>query len=50
MIPAETVLLLITGAICFLTAAGIGLIYLSIKTDPRPPKAGWKRGPYRGKP
>ena len=50
MIPIDTVLLLIAGAICFLTAAGIGLIYLSIKTDPRPPKAEWKRGPYRGKP
>jgi len=48
MIPIDTVLLLIAGAICFLTAAGIGLVYLSIRTDPRPPKAGLMSDLYRG--
>jgi len=50
MIPADTVLLLLIGAACFQVATLIGLLYLARTTDPRPPKAGWKRGPYWGKP
>ena len=49
MIPIDTVLLLIVGAICFQIANLIGLVYLAIRTDPKPTKAGLMSELYRGR-
>ena len=39
----DTVLLLFSGAMAFLTASGIAAAYLAVKVDPIPPKPVWVR-------